>query len=195
MQDKELNPAQSLEIIQQMIAATRRKFEQGGGTIFLIWGYTSLLVSIAVVALLILTESYMVGWLWWAIPLIGYPSTLYVLRNQPRPTRTYIDTFIGYIWLTVGITAMLLPLMGIFKPVVYMMVLPVESLILSMGVILTGLTIKFKPLIIGGVLALLLSFLMLHISTGYVYVFMAMFVVAMIIPGHILNYKGRCSKN
>lgn len=75
------------------------------------------------------------------------------------------------------------------------MIIPFEALMLSVGVIMTGLTINFRVLTLGGFIALALSLLMYFLSYGYNYVFIAMFIVGMIIPGHVLNYKGRCSKS
>lgn len=195
MEDKTLNSKESLELITRMIAETRNNLEKGGGTTFLIWGYTSVLVSIAVLVSVGLTDNYNWQWLWWALPVIGNVLMYFHLRNRAKTVKTYIDKFIGYIWLTIGIVATVFPIVGMFSAVANFMIIPFEALLLSIGVILTGLTIRFTTLIIGGFIALALSLLMYFLSDGYTYVFIAMFVVGMIIPGHTLNYKGRCLKS
>lgn len=195
METKNLNSQESLELIARMITQTRKKLEHGGGTTFLIWGYTSVAVAIAVIAALELTQNNNCLLLWWAIPIIGNVLMYFKLRNSPKQVRTYIDTFIGNIWITIGIVAVLFPIVGMFSQVANFMIIPFEALILSVGVIMTGMTIQFKTLTVCGFIALALSLLMFFLSTGYVYVFIAMFVVGMIIPGHVLNYKGRCSKS
>lgn len=194
MQDKQLNSTESIELIQRMINATRNKFERGGGLIFLIWGYTSLLVTIAVTVLFKLTLNPNVLWLWWLIPIIGYPTMVLKLRNRPKPVRTYIDKFISYIWITIGSAAILIPTAGMFNASANAAIIPLEALVCSIGVVLTGLTINFRPVTIGGAIAMALSLLMFYTSY-YNYIFMAILIVAMIIPGHILNYRGQCLKS
>lgn len=195
MEDKTLNSQESLELITRMIAETRGKLERGGGTILLIWGYTTILVSAAVLISVNLTQNYLWQWLWWAIPVIGYTLMYLFLRNKPKPVRTYIDKFISNIWITIGIVALIFPIVGMFSAIAHPIIIPFEALMLSVGVIITGMTIKFKTLTVCGFISLALSFLMYFITEGYTYVFIAMFVVGMIIPGHVLNHKGRCSKS
>lgn len=195
MENKTLNSQESLEIITRMIAETRENLERGGGTLFLIWGYTTILVAAAVMLSVNLTQNYNWQWLWWAIPVVGYILMYFNLRNKPKPVKTYIDKFIGYIWLTIGIVAIAFPIVGMFSHSANIMILPFEALLLSVGIVMTGLTIRFNALVVGGFASLALALLMFFISEGYTYVFMAIFIVGMIIPGHILNYRGRCSRS
>lgn len=58
MEDKQLNTAESLDLIQRMITATREKYERGSGNMFLIWGYTSLIVVVITTLLVQLTQNY-----------------------------------------------------------------------------------------------------------------------------------------
>ena len=74
----------------------------------------------------------------------------------------------------------------------------VVSLLMGMGATLTGLVCKYKPLSIAGIIGISLSFSMLFIHGSGVYlVFAAIFIVMMIIPGHIMNkqMKKQCLKN
>ena len=202
MEEKTLNSQQSLELIAAMIRQSQRKLERGGGTIFLIWGYTSLLVSAVVVALVYLGYGDISNWAWWAIPIIGWGGTWNVLRKRPKQVSTYIDRFIGYIWITIGIVAMLFPIvlisttiMGdLTKHIIGFVMIPILSTILCIGVTLSGLVLRFRPLIIGGFAAIVLSFGMFF-TQYYIYLFMLMFIVSMIIPGHILNCRAKCSKS
>lgn len=195
MENKQLNSVESIELIQQMITATREKYEKGSGDMFLIWGYTSLLVGIITTLQVYYTQNISYSFLWWAIPVIGWPITIYTNRNRERGAKTYVDTFINNVWYVVGTFAVLFPLAGMFSAVIGFLIIPIESLLLCMGVIITGLTVRVKALLWGGIMAAALAFLMFFITTGYEYVFLAIFVVGMIFPGHILNYKAKCSKN
>ncbi|MEA4995099.1 MAG: hypothetical protein VB079_01265, partial [Petrimonas sp.] len=73
-------------------------------------------------------------------------------------------------------------------PVLFLVVL-----LISAGTAMTGLVIKFKPLVISGFGGMLLSILCLILreSLDSILVFAALFLLVQVIPGHILNYKNR----
>ena len=73
MEEKKLNERESLELITRMIQETKNKLEVGDGNVLLIWGYVSVLTAILVYVLLLLAQTPQVNWLWFLIPLIGYP--------------------------------------------------------------------------------------------------------------------------
>lgn len=191
--EKQLNSAESIALIERMIAATRSKYEQGGGSVFLIWGYTSLAVSALVILLLYTVGSPWVAWAWWLIPIVGYTLMLTTIKKQAKPVKTHIDAFISTIWLTIGVGSLVFPIAAMIAGK-YDLIIPIATLIISFGVIMTGLTIKFCPLVVGGLLAMLLSGTMLVVG-NIIWLFMAVFIVTMIIPGHILNHRGKCLRN
>lgn len=201
MENKTLNSQESLELIAAMIHQSRQKLERGGGTLFLIWGYTSLLVSAAVVSLIFLTNDYVYSWFWWAIPLIGFTVQYIFKRNHPRQVKTSIDRFIDYVWLSVGAAAVLMPTAAVLSSyfgvnqISGFYYLPIITIILSIGVSATGMILKFKPLTIGGFASMVLGGVMFATSSYQVYLFMCTFIVSMIIPGHKLNYRAKCSKS
>ncbi len=63
---------------------------------------------------------------------------------------------------------------------------------MASGTAITGLINKFKPIIFSGFAGILLSFLCLIVK-GYasILIFALIFLVMMVIPGHILNFKGK----
>lgn len=197
MKTDELTPEQSIAIIRDMVAQTRKNLERGGGKDLLVFGYVSLFVTVAVYLLLIYTLNPLYSWGWFAIPVIGYPISYLAHRGEPKTGRvkTYIDIAVWRIWRVVGVGCMVVPFImffGVTGPVI----LPIEAMLLSIGVTLTGLTINFKALTAMGVVAGVIT-LLLFAFTGFEYqvpLFASLFLVAMIIPGHILNCK-RCSKS
>ena len=63
-------------------------------------------------------------------------------------------------------------------------------LIMGMGTTVTGLIIRFTPTAVGGVAAIILApFTLIAGDMWQPLLFIAGFVVMMIVPGHILNYK------
>lgn len=191
MEEKQLNEKESLELIAQMIRNTQQRLEKGSGLPFLIWGYTTVIVSLAVWYLLSTTGNHQWNWLWLAIPIIGFPLMLLTLRKNDNHPKTYIDRIINYVWLVIGISAFIPSFASAFYtgfPILFTVVL-----LISIGTAITGLIIKFKPLIISGFIGMFLSVLcLMWINTHKsILVFAALFLIVQIIPGHILNYKSK----
>lgn len=191
MEEKLINEKESLDIITRMISNTQRNMEKNNGVPFLIWGYITILVSLSVWYLLSKTGNQSWNFLWFAIPLLGFPIMMLSFKKERKPVKTYIDKMISNIWIVLGIAAFVPSVAGMFMsgfPILF-----VIALLISIGTTQTGLVIKFKPLIVSGFLGIILSFfcLILKDSVSSLLVFAALFFVVQVIPGHILNYKGR----
>ena len=191
MEEKKLNQNESLEIISKMIKETRTNLERDGGGIYLLWGYLWLIVALAIYFLILKTGDYRVQWLWFAMPLIGYPTMIYMLKKREKGAVTFVGRVIGSIWITIGVAAGLLSLYMLVDYKAYP-ILFVMALLVNVGVAISGLVIKFKPVIIAGFLGIALSFVMLMVSgPSQILVYAGFAVLMLIIPGHILNNAKR----
>lgn len=191
MEDSNLTQNESLEIITRMIKETRNNLEKDGGSIYLLWGYVWLFVSLAIYFLLMKTGDYRMQWLWFAIPLIGYPGMIYLLKKEKRGAITFAGRVIGNIWIVIGVVAALLSLYMFIDykafPILFTM-----ALLINTGVAMSGLIIKFKPIIFAGFLGILLSFVILMLNgLDQILIFSLFAVIMLIIPGHILNAASR----
>lgn len=190
MEDKQLNEKESLELIARMISNTQQNLEKGNGLPFLIWGYTTILVSLVVWYFFSTTGNPDWNYLWFLIPVIGFPTMMRIIRKQEKGVKTYIDRIIGYVWIAFGIGGLVVSTSAIFLwnlPILFIIVL-----MMGTGTAITGMIIRFKPIIFSGFAGILLSLLCLIVK-GYesILVFALIFLVIMVIPGHILNWKGR----
>ncbi len=191
MEEKQLNEKESLELIAQMIRNTQRKLEKGSGIPFLIWGYVTVAVSLAVWYLFSTTGNPQWNFLWLAIPVLGFPLMLANLKKGSRQPKNYIDKIISYVWLVIGVSAFIPSFASAFMsgfPILFLVIL-----LISIGTAITGLIIKFTPLIIAGFAGMFLSVLCLALRNSYdsILIFAALFLIVQVIPGHILNYKSR----
>ena len=134
--------------------------------------------------------------LWFALPVIAGPLTIcFNRKDKNKGAKNYLDRVTGQIWAVFGVVVFCLSCMAF---VVRIYILFVISLLMGMGATLTGLVCKYKPLSIAGMTGIALSFSMLFIHGSGVYlVFAAIFIVMMIVPGHIMNkqMKKQCLKN
>lgn len=198
LKDKSLNEKESLELITRMIRNTQHRLERHTGMPMLIWGYATAITTLLVWWAVSYTGDYRMQFLWFLIPLTGGIGML-LLKKKPAGVRTYVDRVVGYIWLVLGLTGFLLSCLSILSVMWKLPVLFIIILIMGIGTILTGLVVQFRPMVIGGVVAMgigvahyLLPGLDIKMLT-----FILAYVVMMIIPGHILNHRAKkaCSKN
>lgn len=189
MEDRILNNNEGLELIAQMILATKSKLEKGGGTIFLIWGYTTLITSIVVYTCITLTGNLMYSWIWFIIPVAGSIFMSIYKGKSGQSVTTYIDRVINYIWLLLGSTAVLIPVVSAFLDYRFP-IITVIALLIMIGVTLTGLVIEFKAFWVCGIIGIALSLSIPFFSVmNQIAVFALAFIISMIIPGHILMNK------
>lgn len=185
MEDKMLNEKESLELISRMIQNTRNRMVERAGTPFLIWGYATVAISLAVWYLITSTGNYQWYFLWFLLPVIGVPVT-YLSNRKHRPqAKTYVDRVVSSVWVVFGCVAFVFSILAFFRP------LPILFLILllmGMATTLTGMVIRFRVVVVGGLLGMLSSLACLWLQgTDQILVFAAVFVFMMIVPGHVLN--------
>ena len=187
MEEKILSEKESLELISKMISETKNKLERGGGNIFLLWGYLGVCVSLIVYGLLNFTENYAVQWLWFLIPVIGYPAMFFMKGKSQKGSVTFIGSVISKIWIVIGVCTILVSI-SILYDYTLLPILFIMSLLVTAGVAMSGLVLKFKPAAAAGFIGIILSFVLLLVSwRSQILVFAAMSAIMLIIPGHILN--------
>lgn len=187
MEDKVLNEKESLELISRMIKNTQNNVKKGEGRPFLIWGYTTVILTLAVWYMVSTTMNYYWYGLWFLLPVTGLSLAYLFCRDHTPGVRTYIDRIVNYVWMVCGGVGFTVSAVSMFDP--GLSVLYIVVLLMGIGTTLTGLITRYKPLVVAGILSLLLSFLCLFIKgNDQLLIFAAVFVVMMVIPGHILNH-------
>jgi len=193
MEKTTFTPEESLSLISKTIQDTKKNFEENGFS-FIFWGSITLVASLSQF-ILIRLEYY---------ELAGYPNFLYPLgclfailfwkkiqkKNLPK---TIIGKIIG---AAAWFMAVNLTILGfLFSQKLGESVIPVFLIFLAQLVFISGIAIKYKPLIFGGVMLDLLALSAFYVDWQYRFLFMsAGAVFALIIPG-ILLYKNQKSRN
>lgn len=185
MDTKKLNEKESLDLIASMIRNTRNNLESRGGKSLLIWGYTTIGVSILVYLLLNCSHNWHYSFLWFIIPIVGGICEYLNIRNHPRKVTTYIDQVTKNVWRVIGLVALLTSIATFLTQIPILFFI---ALLISMGGAISGLIIKSKTLTTTGFIGILLSYSLL-IITGLdsILIFAATFLLMCIIPGHLLN--------
>lgn len=198
MENKQLTEKESLELISTMIKSSQQRMIDGAGKPFLIWGYLLVAVSLTILLLVRTTGNWAWTYLWFAPIVIGMPL-MYLLtsksRRSPKVT-TFVDKVTTLIWSIFGVTCGLVTLVATLSSLFlnqYIAIFTFIMLLLGGALLLTGIIIKFKPLVFSGIASYLFAFWMLFVTNplDLFIIFAVAMVVVMVIPGHILNYKAR----
>ncbi len=209
MEDKKLTPQESMDLITDMIANTRAQLTRGAGNMLLFWGY--LCIAVALLSYLYTYLLFVVGialpfsqqLIWWLIPVIGIPYTLYARRRnaQLRNVTTYTDRLTASLWnyvLWLALAAFIVGALFLFSGfrVWYIMML-FAFFVVGMAVSVQGMIIREKSLMLGGAFSVISGgFIVAGMIAGVTWLwllssplFIISFIVMMIIPGYILNHK------
>lgn len=212
MEEKKINEKESLAIITEMIDRTKNRLRIGDGNMLLLWGYTSLAVTALTLSVLIITQHPASNWLWFLIWIIGGSASARICRRRDcdSSVRTYIDNITSGLWSLVGscailFTAICLVLMLFAGKDCWISMLVFGLLIVGMAIVIQGIIIKERCLVAGGSVGIICGAVVMcfaiggiSISIWWAFPLIAVsFLLMLIVPGHILNYKARklCSKN
>lgn len=187
MEERRLNEVESLELIATMIRNARtNQRARINCHILLVWGYTAVCVSIVIWALKYYHLFAYASLVWFVMPAICYPATLYLSSRENVPMKSYLDKSFEYtaflfmaICILVGVVAIWYP-----SPVYY-----IEGLLFNTWIIIIGILIRYKPVIWGGIAGIVLSHILLFIpgEAWQVLIFGLTPIVSIILPGHLFK--------
>ena len=205
MEERKFTEKESLELISQMISASRQRLQKGSGNPFLYYGYTSIAISAATFLLTRFSGSWAWNLLWMLmfIPAI----VLWVKDRDSKPEVTsYIERMLTNTWKVV-LMLMVLSLAVILGSgfgsgtINLMLMLPLALIFVCTGTLITGLTIGEGSIVGMTTIAFVMPVLLLSgmvSGDGYLPVWNLAggfsFLFSLVIPGHIINHRssGSC---
>jgi hypothetical protein len=195
MEKDNLTPEESFDIINKAISNFKMNYKENA-LVFLLWGWILTLASISNFIILKIVSNweahelmagkwelkglYILG-NWIVFCLIGFIILYFMVRkiNKYKKVYSHIDKFIEYLWWSTAASFVFATVICFrlrIEPPVLML------LIAGIATTTTGLVIKFKPLIIGGI-----SFFIFSIATTFVTnEYLALLVGAAIICGYLI---------
>lgn len=205
MEDIKLTEKESLEVITSMIFQTKKRYI-GNGNILLLWGYLTVIVTLLVWTMLVSTRNSFWNILWFIIPIVGGTATIIMSRHEQRERAVvlYSDKITSQLWTIYGIAAIVMTLMCIgFRHLgginCWDAMLAFTLTATPVAEIAQGLVIREKSFTVGGIIGLAIGMYTLCCISGgiplgvnwFLPLFIVAFIVMMIVPGHILNYKAK----
>ncbi len=192
--EKRLTEKESIEIIGSMI--NKAKHNLSNGSIFyLIWGWAVLLASVLQFVAIKIYD-WDLHWIFWPITMaITAVIAVLVGRREYKNHRhtTFVDNSMKYLWGGFVIFLFLVLNMGpvIGWKLTYLLLIGLYG----MGTFISGGILKFRPLIIGGLLSLLLSAIgifgreMINDFTDVLILLDISIIVSYLVPGYMLRAK------
>ena len=189
MEEKSLSEQESLQLITKMIRQAKNNYyESGLGA--LLWGFTNFICFV----LVYLEEDTN----WFKMPFnpfylmfITFILQFYfdAREKKYKQTVTFKNETCQYVWITFGISVLILTIAGGFANIGYI-VLPLLLLLFGIPTFITGLINKFPPFIIGGISCWIFCIIAFFYKSDFTYLLVAAGAgLAWIIPGFILRAR------
>ncbi|MES2760571.1 MAG: hypothetical protein V4677_00120 [Bacteroidota bacterium] len=190
MEEREINPSESLEIMQSMIMKAQKNYSVDS-FYYIMWGWLTFSAAMLSYFLLPVLQER-TGLIWLLMPLGGIASFIYgAKQSKKQKVKTHIETHVNQVWVTLGL-AFISIVTAIFLQVNFE-ILPTFILLYGIGIFCTGRIIKFMPMVIGGAICFPLFVLCSYykfenFANQYLILAFAL-LVSYIIPGHLLKAK------
>jgi len=192
MSQENFSAEQSLQVIHQMIEKAKNQFSENGH-LYLLWGWIVFICSVAQFVLLKFVK-YEHHYYVWGLTWLAVIYQIFYLRkqNKKQKIQTYADKMAGYIWISFFILLMLagFSIGKIGGDNYYKLFGPIFLAIYGVPTFLSGVFLRFKPLVIGGIGCWLLSVVAHFIPYDFQLLLLsAAMIIAWIIPGYALQKR------
>jgi hypothetical protein len=192
METNNLTPEKSLQIISEVIAKSRRDFEKNAGSPLVTWGYIVLVFSVLIWFTLKETNNANWNFLWFGIPVVGWPLSLIRSKSKKKETTTtFISNMLGNIWIVYGIFATLLATAFAFiKPEFSGYI---TAVLLGFAATMTGIVLKNKYITAGGLITGIGCTIAIFFVERWdvALLFGVAAILNLIIPGYVMNKKAK----
>lgn len=190
--EKFFNETESLEVIHQMIQATKEDIKKGS-FYYLFWGWLILAAAIGQFVWILYWPTVENSSLIWLLLMPAGVIVARIRRNKEMKkegVKTYTRTFLKWFWLGFSITVTLI---SFTNQMPYHQFFSVLISFYGLGLFVSGGALKFRPLQLGGVWCWVCStigFQLQSIHNEYILLLLGTAVLGgYIVPGYILKYS------
>ena len=183
-ESKPLSSEESLEIITSMIQTAKGNVK-GSSFYFLLWGWVVVLADLGHFYLMEFT-SYQHPYIVWLIAIPAWiVSWVYGYKtSETGSVRTYSDGLIMWCWAAFTFSIVVIIFSGKFGTLIP----PIILVFTGFATFMSGLILKFKPLILGGSSFWIFAPMAFYVTPSYALLVSAVaIVVGYMIPGYMLR--------
>lgn len=187
--EMKMSESESMQLITSMINKAKNWYGETG-LFYLIWGWVILFCCLTQFVSGYFFHSPKGNWVWLIAYAILIFQVIYTRRKkQFHRTRTYTREINSFVWISFFICLMLIIFICTsFKR--YELINPLLLVLYGIPTFLSGIIIKFKPLLLAGILCWILAFISPFVNPEYHVLLSALaMIAAWIIPGQLLRNK------
>lgn len=177
---------ESLAVITNMIAQTKKNYSSGSSFYFLLWGWVVMLADFSHYILMKFTDIPHPELVWLVTFPAGIISAIYSVKQRERALAvTHLDKVYGKIWIAVGI--------AIIMSIIFMSKVeynhgPIILLNAGVGTFISGSLLRFRPLVFGGIALWVASLIAFNVPMVDQYLVGGFGIFAgYLIPGYMLK--------
>jgi len=181
-----LLPQESLALIAEAIRKTKENFRENS-RFFLLWGWLIAAASLGFFLLRQYTETRFFFLPFPVLVLAGIVTTLVWYRQlkAEAPTETYLGYFFNRLWLVLGVSFVLVVFISVSRgwpPFLYTLV------VAAIGTMVSGLAMKFRPLVLGGALFFMAAVAGVYLPDAYLPLLTGLAMIGgYLVPGYLLK--------
>jgi len=191
MQQENFSPEQSLQLIRSMISKTRQDMSDNS-IYFLVWGWITFIACTGQFVLKHILNYEQHYQVWWLI-IVGIVFSIVrgIREGKTQKVKTYVGESVKYLWMGMGISYFVLSMI-LTKIGWNSAVFPFFIMLYGLGTFISGNFLRFRPLIVGGILAWALAIGAVYAEYDYQMLFgAAAILVSYIIPAYLLRARNK----
>lgn len=187
--DQQFNEQNSLQLIESMINKAKNNFSESG-TLYLVWGIVVFICSAVQFTAIYFFKYENSNYIWFLTWLVViYQSFFLSRRAKKEKVKTYTADILKYVWICFASCMFILIFILIYQKAYYS-INPAILVLYGMPTFLSGIILKFRSLIIGGIACWLLAIGSIMVPSVFQLLFIcAAVLIAWIIPGILLRKK------
>ncbi|MGB2021963.1 MAG: hypothetical protein ACPHVC_01435 [Flavobacteriaceae bacterium] len=188
MKNTQLSSEESLALIAKSIQQTKTNLN-GQRFYYLFWGWAVLITSF-MHYLLAINKTVEAPYLVWPVMgVVGFLSTLFYGYKYGKKTgyvETHLDRTLKHLWIVIGIS--LFAVLWIFIHAYQSNPMAIISVLIGVGTLVSGLHMRFKPLVIGGVGFFVGAIALVYVSPlKGLLIYDVCIIIGYLIPGYMLK--------
>jgi hypothetical protein len=185
-----MNEHQAFEIIDSMIHSAKKEIKDNG-FYYSLWGWMVFIAALSDYVMLVFLQNEDHAWPWAILmPLAGIITAVVSLRERKkvRQAKTYLDEVMKYAVTAFAISLFIVCFIMPMTDANWRSFYPTIMVIYAIWLFISGGALKFRPLIVGGLINWAMAALAFFTTYDNQLLLMAFAVLTgYIIPGYLLN--------
>lgn len=178
-----------MQLIESMINRAKDKFSEKG-TLYLLWGIVVFICSMGQFIGTYFFDFQQAYYIWFLTWLVVIYQVIFLSRRaKEEKVKTYTADILKYVWICF-VSCMFILIYILQSEKAYTSINPAILVLYGMPTFLSGIILRFKPLVIGGISCWALAMGSVLVASDFHPLFIAAAVIiAWIIPGLLLRKK------